>query len=358
MTGLNVAVLYNHVGDDEYEKLKDFDESKLDFDPEYDVAVATVQEEYDAIVTALRDQGFAATAVNVEERLEVLTELVQHRRPDVIFNLVEHFHDQAGLEPAVAGFFDLHQIPYTGATPLALGLCRRKGTAKQLLLANGVPTPDYRILWTPRIPRNHGLRYPLIVKPAREDASAGVHEDSVVDRYSELVRRVGAAFAAFDAPILVEEFVAGREFHIAILGNDPPRVLPMVEYDFARLPEGRRGIISYAVKWDPTQEDYHRVDSICPARVSKRIQARIEKAAIGAFRVLGCRDYARLDVRLDADGQPFVLEVNPNPDLTEGVSFMESAEAAGLSFGDTLAALVNMAAERGAAWHSDATNPG
>lgn len=346
MTGQRVAVLFNHVGDDEYEKLRDFDESKLDFDPEYDVAVATVQEEYDAIVTALRDQGFDAFAVNVQENIEVLTDLVSNNRPDVIFNLVEHFHDQADLEPAIAAFFDLHRIPYTGATPLALGLCRRKGTAKQLLLANGVPTPDYRLLWTPKIPRTHGLRYPLIVKPAREDASAGVHEDSVVDRYGQLVARVEAAFASFEAPILVEEFVAGREFHIAILGNDPPRVLPMVEYDFARLPEGRRGIISYAVKWDPLQEDYHRVDSICPARVSRRIQTRIERAALGAFRVLGCRDYARLDVRLDERGQPFVLEVNPNPDLTEGVSFMESAEAGGLTFGETLAALVNMAAAR------------
>lgn len=340
-----VTVLYNHVGEDEYAQLKDFDESQLGFEPEYDVAVATAEEEYAAIVTALESEGYEVRLVNIEERLDRLEAAVK-ARPDVIFNLVEHFHDRAEYEPAVAALFELHQVPFTGSGPLALSLCRRKGTAKQLLLANGVPTPSYRLLWTPKIPRSHGLRYPLIVKPAREDASAGVDQDSVVTGYRQLVSRLEQAFLSFGPPMLVEEFIVGREFHASVLGNDPGRMLPLVEYDFSRLPSGRHPIISYAVKWDPLQEDFHRVDSICPPKLGKRIVERIEKVVLAAYRILGARDYARLDIRLDREGRPFVLELNPNPDLTEGVSFMESAEAVGMSFPKTLAAIVEMAAAR------------
>lgn len=349
MTNPRVTVLYNHVGEDEYEKLKDFDKSRLDFKPEYDIEVATVQEEYDAIVEALREEGYDAHAFNLGEQLSRLHDLVQHQRPDVIFNLVEHFHDDAELETAVAALFDLYGIPYTGSPPFALDLCRRKGTAKQLLLANGVPTPRYLLLWKPSVPKRHGLRYPMIIKPARGDASEGVEEESVVDDFRTLEERVAGAFEVHGEPILVEEFIEGRELHVGVLGNDPPEVLPMVEYDFSNLPEGRRGIISYSVKWDPTKEDYHRVHSICPPRLPRRVRARIEEVAIHAYQILNCRDYARLDIRLDAKNRPHVLEVNPNPDLTEGVSFMESAEVAGMTFSETLASIVEMALERGPA---------
>jgi D-alanine-D-alanine ligase len=346
MTKTRVAVLFNHVGEDEYEKLKEYDQSRLAFEPAYDIAVATVQEEYDAIVTGLGEAGYDALAWNVEDRLDRLHHLATEIRPDVVFNLVEHFQDDSTLETSIAGLLDLYRLPYTGSGPFALDLCRRKGTAKQLLLANDVPTPRYRQLWKPVVPKRHGLRYPMIIKPAREDASAGVEQESVVDDFQQLGERVRLAFEAFAPPILVEEFIDGRELHVAILGNDPPQVLPLLEYDFSQMPEGRRGIISYAVKWDPLQEDYHRVHSICPARVPKRVKARVEEVALHAYRVLNCRDYARLDIRLDSKLRPHVLEVNPNPDLTEGVSFMESAEVAGLSFPETLHRLVQMALAR------------
>jgi len=343
-----VAVLYNHVGEDEYEKLKQVDESKLDFEPEYEIAVATVQEEYDAIVSALRAEGFDAFPYNLEERIDRLHSLAAER-PDAVVNLVEHFHDDPIHESAVAGYLDLCEIPYTGAPPFTLTLCRRKGLAKQLLRASAVPTPRYLLLWEPRVPKRHGLRYPMIIKPAREDASAGVDQESVVDDFQQLGERVEKAFESFGAPILVEEFIEGRELHVAILGNDPPIVLPMVEYDFTGLSEGRRGIISYAVKWDPLQEDYHRVHSVCPAKLSKRVRDRVAEVALHAYRILECRDYARLDIRLDPQNRPHVLEVNPNPDLTEGVSFMESAEAGGYNFATTLRMLVEMALGRAGA---------
>lgn len=344
-TQTSVLVLYNHVGEDEYEKLKQVDPTTLGFEPTYPIDVATTVEEYRAVVQGLRQEGFRARAANVREDLQRLERLLRRNPPDVVFNLIEFFHDSADLEAAVAGLFELYRIPYTGSPPFALSLCQKKGLAKQVMLANGVPTPKFRALAEPRMPRRHGLHYPLIVKPAREDASAGVDKGAVVHDYGELQQRLTHAFAGFAPPILVEEFIEGRELHVSVFGNDPPQVLPAIEFDFSELPADYPAIISYEAKWEPLQEIYHRVHTICPARVSKRAWKKIEHVALNAYRVCGCRDYARLDIRL-AGTHPYVLEVNPNPDLTEGVSFMESAEHAGFTFAQALRRLVEMALAR------------
>jgi D-alanine-D-alanine ligase len=283
--------------------------------------------------------------VNVQEDFRLLQDALR-RRPDAVFNLVEFFHDAPGLESSVAALYELLQIPFTGAGPFALTLCNRKGFTKQVLLANGVPTPRFRLLNRPSLPRRHGLHYPLIVKPAREDASAGVSRDSVVRDYASLVDQVQRMFREFTPPILVEEFIEGRELHVSILGNEPPRVLPIIEFDFSELPPDHPQIISYDAKWNPLKEEYHRVHTICPAKLSDRLRRRIEDISVRAFQITGCRDYARLDLRLDTRNHPHVLEVNPNPDLTEGVSFMESAEKAGMTFSETLRKIVEFALTR------------
>lgn len=344
----SVVVLYNSVSDEGYDALKHVDPASLGFTPTYDIAVATVAEEYEAIIAALRKEGFQARGVNLQDRIANLERLVRRGRPDVVFNLVESFHDDAELEPAVAGFLDLYRLPYTGAPPMALAICRRKGLMKQLLLANGVPTPRYHQLWKPKIAVRHGLHYPLIVKPAREDGSAGIEGRSVVYDRPQLVAQLERVFTEFGAPVLVEEFIEGREFHVGILGNDPPVMLPPVEYDFSKLPPDQPTVISFAAKWDPLAEVFHQVDAHCPAEISKRLTKKIEEVAIRAYRVSGCRDYARLDLRVSADNHVYVLEVNPNPDLTEGVSFMHSAEVAGHSFSATLRQIVEMAQGRAA----------
>ena len=342
-----VVVLYNFVGEDEYEKLKTFDPSTLDFTPQYPIRVSTVKEDYNAIVKALRKEGYAARALNVEERLDVLERLLQRNPPDAIFNLVEFFHDTPALEPHVAGMYDLYKVPYTGAPPFALTLCNRKGLAKQVLLANGVPTPKFRILRQPKIPKRHGLRYPVIVKPAREDGSAGVDKESVVRDYESLKERLKKTFAEFRPPIIVEEFVEGKELHVSVIGNDPPVVLPIIEFDFSEFPTDHPTIISYDAKWNPLNENYHLLHTICPAKLPKRIRRKVEEISLRAYQVTGCRDYARLDIRLSSRNHVYVLEVNPNPDLTEGVSFMESAEKAGISFSQALGQIVEYARARG-----------
>ncbi len=341
----SVIVLYNQVGEDWYEKLKDVDPATLGFEPEYPIHVSTAKEEYDDIVRALRRVGYLARAVNLEEDLKKLERVLKRSRPDVIFNLVEHFHDDADLEPAIAAMFDLYRIPYTGAPPFALSLCQRKGLTKHVLQDNGVPTPRFKMLRGPTVPKRLGLRFPLIVKPAWEDASAGVEKGSVVRDREQLGERLKHVYEEFGVPILVEEFIDGRELHVSVWGNDPPEVLPPIEFDFSELPPDHPPIISYAAKWNPLAEVYHRVHAICPASLPKRLFQKVEKVAIQAYRITRCRDYARIDIRVK-DNKPYVLEVNPNPDITEGVSFMDSAEQAGYSFEQALTKIVEFALER------------
>jgi D-alanine-D-alanine ligase len=349
MTGRSksVVVLYNQVEENEYEWLRRVDPATLGFTPCYDIHVATPKEEYDAIVNALRREGFRARGVNLNESLSKLHSISVRNPPDAVFNLVESFRDDPRLESAVAGYLDLFRIPYTGASPFSLTLCRRKGFAKQILLQNGVATPDFRLLDSPMIGKRHGLRYPLMVKPARQDASSGVDPNSVVRNYAELTAQLDRVFAAFRGPILVEEFIAGKELHVSVLGNTPAQVLPIVEFDFSALPSDHPPLITYDVKWNPLALAYHRVHTRCPAQLEARTEKLVKKQALQAYQATCCRDYARLDIRLGLDGVPHVLEVNPNPDLTEGVSFMESAEKAGLSFSQTLHRIVDFALERG-----------
>lgn len=345
-TRTSVMVLYNALSEEGYDQLKHVDPSTLGFEPEYDIAVPTVSEEYEAIVKALAGEGYRVRALNLLDDIKRLERVVRRNRPDVVFNLVEGFRDDPELESAVPAFLDLYGLPYTGAPPLALSMCRRKGLTKRLLESHDVPTPRFLSLWKPKVAVRHGLKYPLIVKPAREDASAGVDAASVVTDRAQLLARLEHMFGEFQPPIMVEEFIEGRELHVGVVGNDPPEVLPPLEYDFSELPEGEPSIISYAAKWNPLAEVFHRVGTRCPAPLTKRLEKRLHEVCVTAYQLMGCRDYARLDVRVSRDNHPYVLEINPNPDLTEGVSFMESAEAAGHSFGEMLATIVELALER------------
>ena len=341
-----VAVIYNDSGEDFYEKIKDVDPDSLSFKPEYNINVATVTEEYEAISSALREEGYEVKLVNINEDIQVLINLLKKNPPDVVFNLIEFYRNDPALEHLVAGLYSLYGVRFTGAGPFTLALCQRKGMTKQLLKANNVPTPRYKLLTEPKMPGRHGLHYPLIVKPAHEDASSGIEKESVVYNYEQLQERIKKSFKEYNPPILVEEFIEGRELHISVLGNDPPVILPIIEFDFSELPSDHPNIISYDAKWNPLEESFHRVHAICPAKLTKRLEKKVRAISLEAYRITGCHDYARLDLRITKDNKVFVLEVNPNPDLTEGVSFMESAEQYELSFGEALTKIVECALSR------------
>jgi len=341
----SVLVLFNQLEKemDEYMFLRSIDPASLDFTPNYTIHVATAQEEYDAIVNALHKEGFQARGINLKNDLLKLQELVTQNPPDVVFNLVESFHNDMNLEGPIAGFFDMFGIPYTGCTPYCLELCRRKGLTKRILAQSGVATPRFRNLRIPNIEPDHGLQYPLIVKPARQDGSTGVEARSVVRDYSQLLRRLDHVFSEFKPPILVEEFIEGKELHVAVLGNNPPVVLPIIEFNFQELADDHPPLITYDIKWNPLSPAYHKVHSLCPASIDQKTEKRVKEQTLRAFIATCCRDYARIDLRLGSDGIPYILEVNPNPDLSEDAGLARMARAFGWTYEDLVIRIVELA---------------
>jgi D-alanine-D-alanine ligase len=238
-------------------------------------------------------------------------------------------------------------VPYTGAPALCLANCQNKVLAKRLLKANGIKTPDFTYFYTETKSYKHNLTFPLIVKPSFQDASVGIENESIVHNQKELNERVNYVLKHFNPPVLVEEFIDGRELNVAVVGDKKLKVLPISEIDFKRMPDHLHNIVSYQAKWDPYHEAYHKTIPICPAKLPKKVEEKAKDIALKAFRVMECRDYARVDMRLAKNKELYVLEVNPNPDLTEGAGFMRSAEHAGLSYARALKKIAMLAYERG-----------
>jgi D-alanine-D-alanine ligase len=274
---------------------------------------------------------------------------IQSFRPELVVNLVEFFHNDPENEHHVPSIFELLEIPYTGNKPLSLSLCQRKPAAKALMAAQGIPTPrgvTIEVGQPGKVPAD--MKFPMMVKPAYDDASGGIDSGSVVHDRAHLQARIDKLHTENKMAALVEEYIEGREIHCAILGDDP---LPLYEMVFKGgvdekgkpLPR----IITYRAKWDPYSRDHHAIEPRCPVTdLPPEIVKRIEHVAMSAYRALGCRDYARVDMRLDPAGNVFVLEVNPNPDLAESCAFAASARASGRSYEKLICEIVDIAIAR------------
>jgi D-alanine-D-alanine ligase len=345
-----VALLYNDIPTNEVqaETPVDLSAEALGFTPYFDLEETKAEQEYENIEKALEEAGYRVASFNVKDRFERLFNFMARRKIDVVFNLIEFFHNRPEQEMYVASFFELLQMPYTGAPPLALALCQNKPLAKELLRAHDLPTPRSMTIHTmadfkPR----HRLRYPLIVKPACEDGSGGIENASIVTSLKDLRARVEFVLEDFKMEALVEEFIEGRELNVAVLGNDPVRrALPISEIEFEGMPEHLYKIVSFQAKWNPLHEAYHKTIPSCPADLPKETTRRAQEIAMKAVEALGTRDYARVDMRLNAKGELFILEINPNPNLSEGTGIARSAHAAGLSFSDLLGTIVESALQR------------
>lgn len=354
-----VLILWNDVDEDVVALWREDGRRAPDWDPAKVVEPwDTVEEEMQLLVRVLKEGGHEPYVVNIRDDLGALMDTIAKLQPDCVMNLVEFFKDDIEHEHHVPALFELLELPYTGARPLALTLCQKKPIAKAQLVAAGIPTPRSLLVEVgAALPAELGLRYPLIVKPAYEDASGGIDSGSVVGDRAALEARVAKVVGEHEMAALVEEYIEGRELHCAILGNDPPVALPLFEMEFVGGPEAvdedghpLPHIITYRAKWDPYSRDYHAVQGHCPPRdLDEVIVREVQEVALRAYRALGCRDYARVDMRLDPEtGVAYVLEVNPNPDLADGCAFATSVRAAGKTYGWAINELIGMALARGA----------
>ena len=319
----------------------------LKAETQVDLSEVGVVEEMQDIKAALDSLGYKTTIVNVNSEVYRLIDYLRNDRPDIIFNLVECVENESLQEMNVAGLYDLLKIPYTGAGPLALGTALNKPRVKEILTYHGIRTPDYQVFRPQdRIVLKEGLAFPLIVKPSHEDGSVGISDLSIVYNPNDLRKRVRYIHTEFQQPALVEQYVIGRELNVAILGSVHPQVLPISEIDFTGMPDNMHKIVSYEAKWMHGTPSYEGTRGVCPAKLSARQEAAIKRTALTCFHLIGCRDYARVDFRLTPQGVPYVLEVNPNPDISDDAGFARSARVAGYTFPEAIGKIVESALER------------
>lgn len=345
-----ILVLWNQVDDDVYEHFRRDGRRGPDWDPSIVVEPwKTYEEELQAIARALEGAGHDVTLVNVRDDFHVMLSAVERNQPDLVMNLIEFFHDDPDHEHHVPALFELLGVHYTGNRPLALSLCQKKPQAKALLASHAVPVPRGIVVDATAPARFDGLRFPLIVKPAYDDASNGIEAASIVHDRTAAEARIAHLLGEERGAVIVEEYIEGREIHCAILGDRP---LPLYEMQFKGGLDERGqplpNIITYRAKWDPYSREYHSISGRCPIDdLEPELVRHIQDVALRAYRALGCRDYARVDMRLDpATGDVFVLEVNPNPDLADTCAFAACAAASGRSYAQLVCELASIALER------------
>jgi D-alanine-D-alanine ligase len=294
----------------------------------------------------LTDAGIEARQLALGRDPAQLIAAVRVDRPDVIFNLFEGLADQYDTESHVAGLLDWLGIPYTGSPYQTLCLARSKPLTKYLLRGADLPTPDFHVVDSLPL-RSSPARWPVIVKPAEQDASVGLDQGSVVSDEDQLTERVGFLLDQFDGPVLVEQYIPGREFNIAVIEYPELRVLPPSEIEFVGTDPNSWPIVTYDAKWKPGSPDYEATPARYPAVVSSRLADRLGRLACRAFRLLGCRDYARVDFRVRPTGQAYILEVNPNPDFSPTAGLSGGLTSAGLTHAQFTVDLVHAALNRG-----------
>ncbi|HWA96871.1 MAG TPA: ATP-grasp domain-containing protein [Pirellulales bacterium] len=327
-----------------------FNQPSLPVDhPDY-AQEAGVLESVVAIEGALAAAGHRSRRIPVgNDPRAVVDQIRSTAAPDVVFNLFEGFHGRGTGEGAVTGLLDLAGWPYTGSPADCLALVRDKVRTKWLLAGAGLPTPESRPLDARGLSQAEYAALltngPWIVKPAREDASLGIDRHSVVETPAAFAERVEQIATKF-GDVLAERFIAGREFNVSVVALPEAKTLSLAEIEFAPEVAGGWGIVTYEGKWSPESVDCVGTPVRCPADVEPDLARRIETVALGAFEVTGCRDYARIDLRVDHRGAIYIIEVNGNPDLDPGAGFARALRAAGIEYNRFIVDLVRQAAHR------------
>ena len=302
------------------------------------------------IKQALDAAGHSTSMIAVDRDLAHTVSSLTSPKPDLVFNVAESFSGKSALEGSVAGLLNLLDLRYTGSSPAGLLLAGDKSISTKMLRANGVKTPDSSTLFRGTIESAAKLKFPLIVKPPQEDASLGISGKSVVNDLQELFQQLDSLHGEYASPILVEEFIDGREFYVGVLGNAQPQALPVMEMDFTGFPADKPRIASWEAKWGDDGEgsgaEFAGTKSVFPEDLDEELVERIHAVAVDAFRALRLRDYARVDMRVSPDGEIYVLEINPNCYLEKEAEFARAAQKSGIEYDALIARIVELASAR------------
>lgn len=337
---IKVKIIFNDDGNDSYV----LDGKEIMLDNSVSGTVCDVEE-------ALKKEGFSTSRLPLRHgrnfSLGSFISELERSRDQIIFNLCEGAFGKSSLEMHIAALMELYGINFTGSGPLTLGLALNKGLTKDILSSRDIMTPEYCVMEAPPTKLKKSLKFPLIVKPLKEDASIGIDSGAVVKTMKELKKRVEYILDKYQQPAIVEEFVDGREFNIAVMGNGKSiRALPPSEIEFVDYPEGVPKICCYEAKWVVESPFYKKTVPRCPADIPDALREELQALALKAYTIMGCRDYARVDVRVGEDGNIKVLEVNPNPDISSDAGFARAGKASGLEYPGLIAGIVKAACGR------------
>jgi D-alanine-D-alanine ligase len=308
--------------------------------------------EYD-VTSTLRKSGHDVQCVGVLDSLTELRSAIADWKPDIVFNLLEEFDGIVTYDQHVVAFLELLRQPYTGSNPRGLLLSRDKSLCKQLLAYHRIPTPHFTVFRRGvrvNIPRR--LRFPLFVKSTTEDASLGIAQASVVEDAVKLKERVDFVHEQVGSDALVEEYIEGRELYVGVMGNDRLTRLPVWEMVFGSMPSSLASIATRKVKWDKRYQEKYGITTHAAEELPAPVLARLDRLSRRIYRALGLSGYARMDFRVTADGQVYVLEANANPNLEAAEDFAESARAAGVAYDELLERLMTLGLSYQAQWRA------
>ncbi len=292
-----------------------------------------VEHEIGVVQKSLEEYGHSVSKLCVNHNVVDAFQELNQVHWDVVFNFCESSSGDSMQEMYIASVFELLGIKYTGSTPLVLGMALHKDIVKRILYQSGIPTPEF---WCVRpyqeIPHIENRKYPVIIKPNREDASIGIDNHAIVVNEEQLRQRVSYVHKTFEQAALIERFISGREVNVSILGTKELTPLPISEIDFSGMPEHLHKIVSYEAKWSENSIAYGKTKPVCPAQIDEVLAEKVKAIAMDAYKAIGVRHYGRIDMRIDEANNPFVLEVNPNPDISEDAGFVRSARIGGYPY--------------------------
>jgi len=302
------------------------------------------------IEQALAANDHECRRIMVDDSVQPLVDALSGDKPDLVFNLAESFGGRSALESNVAALLNLLGLRYTGSSPAGLILAGDKTLTKKVLTFHSILTARFATVFRGAVDWAGDIGFPLILKPPQEDASLGITQKSIVNDVQELLQTISSLQTEYQGPVLAEEFIDGREFYVGVLGNSDAQALPVMELDFSGYPEGMPKIASWEAKWgddgDEKGAEFEGTKSIFPTDLSDELNERMQKVAIDAFHALRLRDYARVDLRVNAKEEIYVIEVNPNCYLEKNAEFASAALKSGLEYPQLIGRILELASAR------------
>jgi D-alanine-D-alanine ligase len=305
------------------------------------------------LMAASRSLGHDVEPIVVDHEVNGVDRVAASLRrldPDLVFNIAESFGGKSALESNVAALLNLLGCRYTGSSPAGLLLAGDKTLTKKVLRFHGIQTPEFATIYRGALDWAGNIQFPVIVKPPQEDASLGISSASVVRELKDLFAQIDELQAEYQQPVLVEQFIEGREFYVGVLGNVNAEALPIIELDFSGFPAGIPRIASWEAKWgddgNGTGAQFEGTRSLFPTGLDDELVERMQLVAVEAFHALRLRDYGRIDLRVSESGEIYVIEVNPNCYLERESEFARAARQHGLEYEALIGRIIDLAAAR------------